>query len=119
MSLMKMQNFCRQKPRPFKNMLSHGIGEGSCYLNAGLQFLMASEHLRELLKNLYHVDTSQSLSEENEVDVLAVTFAMAFSDTRNDVNYSNSEAMNPDIFNRLYYIRDGSAQQDACDFIRD
>ena len=104
MSLMKMQNFCRQKPRPFKNMLSHGIGEGSCYLNAGLQFLMASERLRELLKNLRHVDSSQSLSEENEVDVLAVTFAMAFSDTHNDVNYSNSEAMNPDIFNRLYYI---------------
>ena len=110
-----MQNFCHEKPRPFKNMLSHGIGEGSCYLNAGLPFLMASERLRELLKNLYHVDTSQSLSEENEVDVLAVTFAMAFSDTRNDVNYSNSEAMNPDIFNRLYYIRDGSTQQDACD----
>ena len=72
-----------------------------------------------IVENLHHVDSSQSLSEENEVDVLAVTFAMAFSDTRNDVNYSNSEAMNPDIFNRLYYIRDGSAQQDACDFIRE
>ena len=76
-------------------------------MNAGLQFLMASERLRQLLKNLHCVDSSQSLSEQIEVDILAVTFAMAFSDTHNDVNHSNSAVMNPDISNRLYYIRDG------------
>ena len=108
-----------QNPRPFKNMLSHGIGEGSCYLNAGLQFLMASDCLRNFLRNARHQDNFHLMPGQNIMDYLAITFAMAFRDLNRHTNCSDPDAIDPVIFNNLYYIRDGSAQQDACDFIRE
>ena len=52
---------------------------------------MASKRLQNLLRDI------ELLTQENELDFLAATFSMAFS--------SNSAAVNPDIFNTLYYIR--------------
>ena len=72
----------------FKQM-SWVLGQGSYYLNAGLQFLMASKCLRDLLKDIRRVNSSQLLTQQNEMNFLAVTFAIAFSYTHNDVNYSN------------------------------
>ena len=75
----------RQKPRPFKNMLLHGRGEGSCYLNAGLQFLMASDCLRDFLRNARHEDNFHLMPRQNIMDYLAITFAMAFRDMNRDI----------------------------------
>ena len=69
------------------------------------------------LRNAHHEGNFHWMPGQNIVGYLAITFAMAFRVMNRDNNCCDPDAIDPVIFNNLYYIRDGSAQQDACDFV--